>query len=348
MGEVYRARDARLERDVAIKVLPPAFAEDPVRLHRFRQEARAVAALNHPHICQIYDVGENYLVLEYIDGTPLRGPLDADEAVTLALQIVDALEAAHRQGILHRDLKPANVLVTSANTAKLLDFGLAKLLNLDPDITQTGVGMVAGTPAYMSPEQADGRVLDARSDVFSVGTVMYELLAGRRAFEGRTTAQIVSAVLRDDPPPLEAPPALARVIMRCLAKDPRQRFQTMTDLKAALEQVSIKGRSTQPSIAVLPFANMSADPENEYFSDGLAEEIINALVHIPGLKVIARTSAFAFKGTQDDVRRIADVLGVDHVLEGSVRKAGSRIRVTAQLITAADGSHLWSERTTAS
>jgi serine/threonine-protein kinase len=196
----------------------------------------------------------------------------------------------------------------------------------------------------MAPEQAQGKPLDERSDVFSFGAVLYEMLSGNRAFGGNSTAQILSAVLRDDPGPLQAPPALGSIVRRCLAKLPPQRFQTMTDVKAALERLSAKPAEQQPSIAVLPFANMSADKEHEYFSDGLAEEIINLLAHIPGLKVIARTSAFAFRGKEQDIRKIAEALGVRTILEGSVRRAGSRIRVTAQLISAEDGSHLWSER----
>ena len=348
MGEVYRARDTRLGRDVAIKVLLAAFAADPDRLRRFEQEARAVAALNHPHICQLYDVGPGYLVLEYVEGERLHGPMPVDEAVRVALQIASALEAAHERHILHRDLKPANIMVTRAGTAKLLDFGIAKLLGVPDggteDVTRTIEGAVVGTAAYMSPEQAEGKPLDARSDVFSFGAVLYEILSGTRAFAGHATAQVVSAVLRADPRAIQAPAALDRIVRRCLQKAPSQRFQTMVDVRVALEQLSAKPADLQPSIAVLPFANLSGDKENEYFGDGLAEEIINLLTRIPGLKVIARTSAFAFKDKHQDVRRIAEALGVTSVLEGSVRKAGSRIRVTAQLITAADGSHLWSER----
>jgi len=212
------------------------------------------------------------------------------------------------------------------------------------DVTRTIAGMVVGTAAYMSPEQAEGLPLDARSDIFSFGAVLYELLSGTRAFAGQTTAQVVSAVLRDEPPTLHAPAALDLIVRRCLRKAPAQRFQTMAEVRTALEQLSAKPADRQPSIAVLPFADMSEARNQEWFSDGLAEEIINALAQIPDLKVIARTSAFAFKGKQDDIRRIAEALGVAHVLEGSVRKAGSRIRITAQLIAAVDGSQLWSER----
>jgi eukaryotic-like serine/threonine-protein kinase len=340
MGEVYKAHDGRLNRTVAIKRL---IADDA---SRFQSEARAIAAINHPHICQIYDVGPDYLVLEYLNGEPLRGPVVPDEAARLASQIADALHAAHERGILHRDLKPANVMVLregGTSHAKLLDFGIARLASADPDATMTVAGAVTGTPAYMSPEQATARPLDVRSDVFSLGAVLYELLTGRRAFTGDSTAQILSAVLRDDPDPIDAPIALRQVVTRCLAKDPERRFQTMADVKQALQQLRALANVTA-SLAVLPFANLSADRENEYFGDGLAEEIINALAQVEGLKVIARTSAFSFKGKNEDVRHIAQALGVTNVLEGSVRRAGDRIRVTAQLIAASDGTHLWSER----
>jgi eukaryotic-like serine/threonine-protein kinase len=342
MGEVWKARDTRLERDVAIKVLPHTCATDADRIRRFQHEARAVAALNHPNICQIHDVGPDYIVLEYVEGSPLRGPLPDADARHLALQVASALEAAHKRGLLHRDLKPANVLVTPDGRAKLLDFGIAKLVTTD-DMTRTAEGEVVGTAPYMSPEQVQGKTLDARSDVFSFGAVLYELLCGERAFGGESSADVLSAVLRDTPRSLGVSP-LARIATRCLEKHPSDRYQTMAEVRSALEDVTRGQQEAEPSIAVLPFENLSADKDNEYFSDGLAEEIINALTRIPGLKVIARTSAFAFKGKHDDIRRIASALGVSTVLEGSVRKSGSRIRVTAQLITGVDGTRLWSER----
>ena len=251
---------------------------------RFQSEARAIAAINHPHICQIYDVGPDYLVLEYLQGEPISGPVTRDEAVRLASQIADALHAAHERGILHRDLKPANVMVVrqgGSPHAKLLDFGIAQLTSPDPGATRTVGGEVMGTPAYMSPEQAAAKPLDARSDVFSFGAVLYELLAGTRAFTGDSTAQILSAVLRDDPSPLEAPPALQQVVSRCLAKDPDRRFQTMADVRHALHHLTVGTADATASIAVLPFANLSADRENEYFGDGLAEEIIEAMGESP-------------------------------------------------------------------
>jgi serine/threonine protein kinase/tetratricopeptide (TPR) repeat protein len=356
MGEVYKARDTRLNRTVAIKVLPQQVANDPQARDRFEREARAVAALNHPHICTLYDIGRgrlqlargtdeeiDFLVMEYLEGQTLRSPLPVAEAVRLATDIAGALEAAHRQGILHRDLKPGNVMVTKAG-AKLLDFGLAKLVDADGDVTRTREGTVLGTVAYMSPEQAEGKPLDERSDVFSFGAVLYEMLAGRRAFDGDTTARVMSAVMRDDPPAFQTPPALDRIVRRCLAKQPADRFRAMGHVKTALEQVDLKPGKDPPTIAVLPFVSTSPDPENEYFSDGISEEIINALTQIEGLHVAARTSSFSFKGKSVEVGDIAKRLNVRHVLEGNVRKAGDRVRVTAQLVDASNGYQLWSER----
>ena len=343
MGEVWKARDTRVDRDVAIKRLKIEHSE------RFKREARAVAALNHPHICQLYDVGPDYLVMEYVEGEPLKGPVPVGDAVRLAGQIAGALAAAHRKGIVHRDLKPANVLVTEAG-AKLLDFGLAQMdsAQLSVDATMSGTvtahGAIVGTVAYMSPEQAQGQPVDTRSDVFSFGAVLYEVLSGRRAFAGGTPLGTLSAVVNDEPPPMDAPLTLVRIVGRCLAKQPRDRFQSMADVAAALEKTEVTPGDQHPSIAVLPFANMSRDPDDDYFSDGLAEELINLLAHVPNLKVVARTSSFAFRGQEQDIRRIAGALGVRTILEGSVRRAGSRVRVTAQLINADDGYHLWSER----
>jgi eukaryotic-like serine/threonine-protein kinase len=332
MGEVWKARDTRLDRIVAIKRLKGQ------RNARFEQEARAIAALNHPHICQIYDIGPDYLVLEYIEGRPLLsqekpGPLPIEEGLRLAREVAEALETAHRKGILHRDLKPGNILVTGDGSAKLVDFGLAKIV-ADADATLT-MG-ISGTPLYMSPEQAEGQPLDARSDIFSFGAVLYEMLGGHRAFA------TVGAVLRDQPAPLDC--LGASVANKCLAKLPSERFQSMTEVRAALALFEATRKAQQPSIAVLPFANLSSDKEQEYFSDGLAEEILNLLAKIPSLKVIARTSSFAFRGKEQDITKIAEALRVGTILEGSVRRSGSRIRVTAQLIDARDGAHLWSER----
>jgi len=348
MGEVWKARDTRLGRVVAIKKVKEQHSE------RFKQEARSVAALNHPNICQLFDIGPDYLVLEYVEGTPLSSPLPETEAVRLAIQIAAALEIAHKKGIIHRDLKPSNIMVTDEGNVKLLDFGLAKLYEQSTgestaEFPATQVGTVLGTVAYMSPEQAQGQPADARSDIFSFGLVLYEMLSGRRAFPGESPHVIVAALLRDEPAPLQTSPSLEKVVWRCLAKQPAARYQAISEVKTALEQLfgekaAVSSGESQPSIAVLPFADMSPGKDNEWFSDGLAEEIINALTQIPELKVIARTSAFAFRGKQEDIRKIAEALSVASILEGSVRKVGNRIRITAQLINASDGSHVWSER----
>ena len=352
MGEVYSARDTRLNRPVAIKVLPAQAASDPESRHRFEREARAIAALQHPHICTLHDIGtyngSDFLVMELLDGETLaarleRGPLPAHEAVRYAIEIASALDTAHRAGMVHRDLKPGNIMLTEQGS-KVLDFGLAKVAEGDIDVTRTAAGAVVGTAAYMSPEQAEGRPLDLRSDGFSFGAVLYEMLTGRRAFGGDTIAQILTAVLRDEPPKLPMSATLEPIVRRCLAKHSSQRFPTMADVKAALERAVLAPPQETPSIAVLPFANMSSDPENEFFGDGLAEEILNALVAIEGLRVAARTSSFSFKGRQADIDEIARRLSVRHVLEGSVRKAGNRVRVTVQLIDASNGFHIWSER----
>jgi serine/threonine protein kinase/tetratricopeptide (TPR) repeat protein len=366
MGAVYRAHDPRLKRDVAIKVSAAQFTE------RFEREAQAIAALNHPNICTLYDIGPNYLVMEFIDGTPLAGPLPLDVALRHAVQIADALSAAHAKGITHRDLKPANILVT-ASGIKLLDFGLALLTgdssgrgpSADETVRlgMTMPGTILGTAAYMSPEQAEAKPVDSRADIFSFGLVLYEMLSGRRAFTGDSAIAIMAAILHKEPEPLDTTPALQTILAQCLRKSPADRFQSITQvtdaLLAATSGVSSPGTANSgmqtlnvpsssatrtPSIAVLPFANLGGDKENEYFSDGLAEEMLNFLAQIPGLKVTARTSAFAFKGKTEDIRKIGDTLGVTTILEGSVRRSGSRIRVTAQLINAQDGYHLWSQR----
>jgi len=352
MGSVWKARDPRLNRHVAIKVSDARFSE------RFGREARAVAALNHPNVCQIYDVGPDYIVMEYIEGAPPHGPMAPAEAVRVALGIATALVAAHDKGITHRDLKPANILVTRAGV-KLLDFGLARmspsiadcdaetLVVTAPAHSTTVAGTVLGTAGYMSPEQALGKTADARSDIFSFGLVLYELLSGRTAFPGDSAIEMIAAVLHKQPEPLDTTPELQIIVTRCLCKAPDARYQSMNEVRASLQKldgVKTSKAGAIPSIAVLPFVNMSGDKDQEYFSDGLAEDILNLLTKIPGLRVIARTSAFAFKGQNTDIRGIAETLGVKHILEGSVRRAANRIRVTAQLIEAENGSHLWRER----
>src|SRR5229473_466768 len=366
MGEVYRARDTRLQRVIALKTLPAEKVADADRKRRFLIEAQAASRLNHPNIVTIHDISEEngvwFIAMEYVAGTTLEqantgSGLHLRDAMKYAAEIAEALAAAHAAGIIHRDLKPANIIITEDGRVKLLDFGLAKLI--EPAMlaaeaatatARTVPGAIMGTVDYMSPEQAQGRELDARSDIFSFGLVLYEMLSGQRAFRGDSWISTLAAILHDEPRSLRdikaAIPALVEQhVARCLRKDPLQRFQTMLDVKQALAEAALPvvTKEAAASIAVLPFVNLSADKENEYFSDGLAEEIINALTKVPELRVIARTSAFAFRGKEQDLRTIGQRLRVGTILEGSVRRAGNRIRVTAQLIKVADESHLWSE-----
>jgi serine/threonine-protein kinase len=358
MGVVYKARDTHLDRYVAIKVLPAEKVADPDRKRRFTQEAKAASALNHPNIIHVYDIdqaeGTDFISMEYVVGRTLDqlippGGMPLSETVKYAVQIADALAAAHTAGIVHRDLKPANVMVTEKGLIKVLDFGLAKLSPLsgiESMQTLTVAGTISGTLSFMSPEQAEGRPVDGRSDIFSLGAMLYEMASGIRAFERDSGISTLAAVLREQPPPLRnVPPDLAAIISRCLYKNPGDRFQRADDIKQALLQIGQSAPALAvPAIAVLPFKNMSENKEDEYFSDGLSEEVINALTKIAGLRVTARTSSFAFRGKEQDIREIGARLAVDNILEGSVRRAGNRIRVTAQLINVSDASHLWSER----
>jgi non-specific serine/threonine protein kinase len=369
MGEVYRARDPRLHREVAIKVLPAALAGDPSRLERFATEARAAAALNHPNILSVHDVsaeGTPFVVFELLEGETLRervGHISPRQAVDYASQIARGLAAAHDKGVTHRDLKPDNVFVTADGQVKILDFGLARLaeapadsvLSALPTREQTRPGTILGTSGYMAPEQVRGMPADHRADVFALGVLLYEMLTGQRAFQRLSTAETQAAVLRDDPPPAPADrhlaPALDRLVRRCLAKRPEDRFQSARDLLFALEAVAPDGDAaaappepTVPSIAVLPFVDMSPGRDQDYFCEGLADELINALTRLRGVRVTARTSSFQFRDAALDVRTIAERLKVKTVLEGSVRKAGDRLRIMVQLIEADGGYHLWSER----
>ena len=363
MGVVYRAHDERLDRDVAIKVLPEEVADDPVRLTRFEREAQAVARLDHPGILAIHDFGHEdgvtYAVTELLEGGTLRdrlppGGLGWEKAAEIGAAVAGGLTAAHGKGIVHRDLKPENIFVTSDGRVKILDFGLARLvLPVDEEAetatrtpAATAPGTVLGTVGYMSPEQIRGEGVDARSDIFSLGCVLYEMLSGRRPFEGESAAGTLAALLRDDPPPLAGfDPKIARLVARCLHKDPAGRFQSAAELESAIGAcLAPRAAAGRPSVAVLPFANMSGAREDDYLCEGLAEEIINALTRIPGLRVIARTSSFAVARMGLDVRDAGARLDVGSVLEGSVRRADRRVRVTAQLVDTSDGSHLWSER----
>ncbi len=378
MGEVYRARDVRLMRDVAVKTLPVDFAKDPERMRRFEQEARATGALSHPNILAVYDVGTDgqvaYFVVELLEGESLRSLLSREQlsprlAVHYCVQISSGLAAAHEKGIIHRDLKPENIFLTRDGIIKILDFGLAKIAKPEPQQSAsqlpttptTDPGMLLGTVSYMSPEQVRAQELDARSDIFSFGVILFEMLAGKKPFQGTTSADLMSAILRDEAdynnlthnPPAE----LIRILAHCLEKNPSNRFQSTRDLTFALrmieanlfihsskEQIRVKSDVQAHSIAVLPFIDMSPQKDHEYFCDGLAEELINALTKIEGLRVAARTSAFQYKSHQADIREIGRQLNVESILDGSLRKSGNRIRITAELIGTADGYHMWSEK----
>ena len=360
MGEVWRATDTKLGRDVAIKILPENFAHDPDRMARFKREAQVLASLNHPHIAAIYGVEDRALIMELVEGPTLaerlmQGPMPVEEALPIARQIAEALEYAHAQGIVHRDLKPANIKLGSR--MRVLDFGLAKVEAAgEEDATMTSptfAGAILGTAAYMSPEQAMANAVDARSDVFSFGLVLYEMLAGRRAFSEKNTISTMAAILHKQPPPLRelapgVPAAIDAVVSRCLEKDPAARFPGMGAVRKALESTAepapavAQSEPKGTSIAVLPFANLSVEKENEYFSDGLTEEILNALGGVAGLRVVARASAFACRGCT--IREAGERLRVNAALMGSVRRAGNRIRVVVQLVDVADETQIWSER----
>jgi serine/threonine protein kinase/Tfp pilus assembly protein PilF len=377
MGEVYRARDTRLKRDIAIKVLPDAVASSPDRLLRFEREATAVAGLNHPNIVILHSIeevdGTRFLTMELVEGQNLSaliapGGLPLAQLLDLLIPLAEALAAAHEKGVVHRDLKPDNVMVARDGRVKVLDFGLAKLSQPEPDFEHTltatmgspisMAGTVIGTAPYMSPEQLRGELADARTDLFSFGVLTFELAAGKRPFHGETLADLSTAILRDSPPPLtsfrnDASSGLERIIHQCLQKDPRHRFQTASDLLEELRALKSavdrgitpppRSREAVASIAVLPFANRSSSAEDEYFCDGLADELLSLLAKIEGLRVAARTSAFYFKDKHATIAEIGKALNVATVLEGSLRKAGQRVRISIQLVSVSDGYQLWSE-----
>jgi len=378
MGEVYRARDTRLSRDVALKVLTDNVSPDAELEARFREEARLLASVNHPNIVAIYDVGTmkdvSYVVFELVEGETLRrrlasGALAPAAALDYARQIAEGMAAAHERGIVHRDLKPENLVITPKGRIKILDFGIAKgravtAVGADADETVpalTKPGIIVGTVGYMAPEQLRGLTIDQRADVFSFGVILYEMLTGARAFSGRTEVEVLSAILSQDVPnPAIANPAISpafgAIVLRCLERNPAGRFQTARDLLEALANLD-RGEGvfraaaaartpvdSRPAVAVLPFADMSAEKDQEYFCDGIAEEIMGALASARGLRVVARSSTFQFKGTSRDVREIGAALGATSILEGSVRKAANRIRIAVQLVNADGGHQIWSER----
>ena len=364
MGVVLKAEDIKLKRPVALKFLPFELSQSPEARERFIREAQAAAALDHPNICTVYEVdeqdGQVYIAMAYVEGTSLKakiaqGALKIAEALDIAVQVAEGLEEAHGKGIIHRDIKPANIMLAVKGQAKIMDFGLARLETAG-DLTKTSV--VMGTAAYMSPEQAQGHKVDHRTDIWSFGSLLYEMLAGRAPFRGGHEQAVFQAIIRGDPEPIltlrkDIPVGLEAILGKCLQKSPLSRYPDagalVTDLKsvrldeiAAASSVSLPKQA--PSIAVLPFVDMSPGKDQEYFGEGIAEELIHALSRVEDLRVVARTSAFALKSMNLDVREIGQKLDVKAVLEGSVRKAGNRLRVTAQLINVEDGFHLWSER----
>jgi serine/threonine-protein kinase len=360
MAVVFLARDVKLNRSVALKVLRPEISA-AIGPDRFLREITMAAGLQHPHIVPVHDSGDCdgllYFVMPLIEGETLRerltreGKMSADDAVRIARGVAAALDYAHRRGVVHRDIKPENILI-SEGEALVADFGIAKAMSGTGDVTTTQSGLTLGTPAYMSPEQVAGDAdLDSRSDIYSLGCVVYEMIAGEPPFLGDTAQAVMAKRFTETAPSLRrvtaaAPDAIVQSLARAMARSPDDRFATASDFSTALTAGVSPSRlapAAAKSIAVLAFANMSADVENEYFSDGISEEIINALTKLPGLRVGARTSAFAFKGKNEDVRVIGERLGVATVLEGSVRRSGTKLRITAQLINVADGYHLWSE-----
>jgi eukaryotic-like serine/threonine-protein kinase len=414
MGEVYRARDTRLGREVAIKVLPAERLADENRRRRFTQEARAASGLNHPNIVTIHEIesadGIDFIVMEYVPGKTLAqliaAPMRIEDVLKLAIPIADAVASAHAAGIVHRDIKPGNIVVSDGGVAKLLDFGLAKLVDdsgshLEGETDATAAvplsrpGGVAGTHGYMSPEQATGGSVDARSDVFAFGAVLYEMVTGRRAFARSSTAETLAAVLTEVPKlPSElvkrVPRQLEKLIERCLAKDPARRSQHMSDVKVELEEIrdelgkssANRARRAMPraaylgtglalaaallagigfiwlrgapawlslggppirSLAVLPLENLSADSEQEFFADGMTDALITELAKLGGLRVISRTSTMSYKKAHKPLPQVAQELGVDAVVEGSVLRSGERVRITAQLVRGATDEHVWAE-----
>jgi len=367
MGVVWKARDLKLDRDIAIKFLPEGVAHDPERRACFEREAKAVAALRHPNIVTIYAIAEDegtyFFTMELVEGDPLskygvRGGVPLDRFFEIALPIADAIAAAHERGIIHRDLKPGNIMVSPGGAVKILDFGLARMFDLVPSLaaennatTATLQEGLSGTICYMSPEQLRGEPLDHRTDLFSLGIVLFEFATGERPFEGKTSAEAIASILKDEPRSAvqlnaRLPRQLDRILRHCLEKDVRFRMASVLALRTELERLKRTKDTTAPeeipSIAVLPFVDMSREKDQAYFCEGIAEEIINALSIVRGLRVAARTASFQFRG-ECEPREIGRRLRVETLLEGSVRKSGNRLRITAQLIDAEQGFHLWSE-----
>jgi serine/threonine protein kinase len=385
MGVVYQADDTSLGRQVALKFLPPEMAQDDASLQRFKREARAASALNHPNICTIHAIdkyeSDHFIVMELLEGETLaervrRGAVELSELLSIGIQIVDALESAHAKGIVHRDLKPANIFLSSRGQAKILDFGLAKIeikRGGDPMMTAvrgeelTAAGTTVGTISYMSPEQARGQITDSRTDIFSIGTVLYQMATGVLPFQGETSAVVFEAILNRDPQPVtevqpSLPPELNRIIAQTLEKDRNFRYQSATELKTALLRLrrdldsggrlaagSASGRTAAQaegtkSVAVLYFENLSGIKEDEYLRDGITEDIITELSKIKGLRTFSRASVLVYRDRQGTAAEIGQQLGASYFLTGSLRRAGNRLRINAQLVDTTTNFPLWSER----
>jgi len=366
MGVVYKAEDKKLRRIVALKFLPKEFTADPEAKERFVQEAQAAGALDHPNICTVYEIdelgGRTFIVMAYIEGRNLKdrfksGLLEIEDALEIAIQVADGLQEAHENGIIHRDIKPANIVLTAKDQAKIMDFGLAKL-SWGVDLTKTAT--IMGTVDYMSPEQAKGEEVDHRTDIWSLGAMIYEMLAGERPFRGYHDSAAIHSILNEEPEPVSRlregiPADLDRIIQKALEKDSSNRYEDMQamiiDLKAIASGaepsssfLKAQHTKTKSSIAVLPFVDMSPQKDQDYFCEGMAEELINGFSKIENLQVASRTSSFQFMGKGYDIFEVGKKLKVQTVLEGSIRKAGDRLRITAQLINVADGFHVWSEK----
>lgn len=368
MGEVYKVKDITLKEEMALKVLKPEIAADTGTIERFKNELKLARKIAHRNVCKMYDLNEYkeipYITMEYVRGENLKNlmqtkeKLSINEAIDIAQQICEGLAEAHDLGIVHRDLKPQNIMIDKKNMVKIMDFGISRSTEA-PGVTQTG--MIVGTPDYISPEQAEGQKVDQRSDLYSVGVILFEMTTGRLPFEGGTALSVVLKHKTETPSSpsninSDIPDDLNRVILKCLEKDPEKRFQAAKELLAGLTKLEHKDTSVEwpaipskspgaiNSIAVLPFKDMSPQRDQDYFCEGLAEELINALTHVKGINVAARTSSFSFKGKEEDIREIGKCLNVESILEGSVRKSGDRVRITAQLISVSDGYHLWADR----